>query len=408
MYGPRGAVASGLLSLLVAMEASDGTIDAYPDGDVGPLGRLAGSLRDRLLDVVGPDEIVERLDVNAVLERVDIDEVLERVNVNRLLARVDVDRLLARIDIDTLLSRVEPDVLIARTDINVLLARVDLNRLLARVDLDGVIAQVDVEHVVRRAGIEEIVAESTSGLAERTLDLLRRQLLGLDVVATRAVMRVLSRDVRALPSRPVALLRDGDPSPSMSAPTAPTDDVTGQYAGPVTRSVAFLLDMFLSGGAFTVVSGALGSALRSVGAAFDGSSGRGAMLGAAAVVWLFVYWWASTAVTGRTPGMALVGLRVVARSGAPMSGRRAFLRVVTLPLSVGLFGVGLLVMLVDPERRALHDLLAGSTVVFDWGGRSATLPTPLAQWLEHHEVPSSVASSSRAPGGESAGAGRQR
>ena len=141
--------------------------------------------------------------------------------------------------------------------------------------------------------------------------------------------------------------------------------------------------MFLAGGVFTVVSGALGSALRAAGAANDGGSGRGLVFGAAAVAWLFVYWWASIAVTGHTPGMALVGLRVVTRSGAPMSGRRAFLRVVMLPLSVGLFGVGLLVMLVDPERRALHDLVAGSTVVFDWGDRSVTLPTPLAQWLEH-------------------------
>lgn len=360
-----------------------------------------------MLDVVGPDEIVERLDVNAVLARVDLEEVLERVDIDAVLARVDLNRLLARVDIDALLSRIEPDVLIARTDINVLLAHVDLNRLLARVDLNGVIAQVDVEHVVRRARIPEIVAESTSGLAERTLDLLRRQLLGLDVVATRAVMRVLSRDVRALPSAPVALARDGVLSPSMPVPTAPTDDVTGQYAGPVTRLVAFLVDMFLAGGAFTVVSGALGSALRAAGAANDGGSGRGVMFGAAAVAWLFVYWWASTAVTGHTPGMALVGLRVVTRSGAPMSGRRAFLRVVMLPLSVGLFGVGLLVMLVDPERRALHDMVAGSTVVYDWGGRSATLPTPLAHWLEHHDVPTDAAINPRAPGAGSAGAGHR-
>jgi uncharacterized RDD family membrane protein YckC len=406
MRDPRGAVAIGLLSLLVAIEASDRATDSHAHGDMGPLGRLAGSLRDRLLDVVGPDDIVERLDVNAVLARVDLEEVLERVDINALLARVDVNRLLAGVDIDALLSRIEPDALFARVDIDVLLARIDLNHLLARVDLDRVIAQVDVEHVVRRAGIPDIVAESTSSLAERTLDLLRRQLLGVDVVATRAVMRVLSRDVRALPSTPVALAREGVLSPSMPAPTAPTDDVTGQYAGPVTRLVAFLVDMFLAGGAFTVVSGALGSALRAVGAIDDGS-GRGVMFGTAAVAWLFIYWWASTAVTGHTPGMALVGLRVVARFGAPMSGRRAFLRVVMLPLSVGLFGLGLLVMLVDPERRALHDVVAGSTVVYDWGGRSATLPTPLAHWLEHHDVPTDAAINPRAPGAGSAGAGHR-
>jgi hypothetical protein len=39
---------------------------------------------------------------------------------------------------------------------------------------------------------------------------------------------------------------------------------------------------------------------------------------------------------------------------------------------------------VDRERRALHDLLAGSSVVYDWGGRPAEMPSPLARWIEVH------------------------
>jgi hypothetical protein len=146
--------------------------DSHHRGDIGPLGRLAGSLRDRMLDVVGPDEIVERLDVNAVLDRVDIETAL---------ARVDIDRLLAR------LTSMRSS------------TRVDINRLLDRVDVDAVMDRVDVERLVQRAGIPDTVAESTGSVAETALDMLRRQLLGLDVALTRAIMRILSRDEHSLP-----------------------------------------------------------------------------------------------------------------------------------------------------------------------------------------------------------------
>lgn len=381
------AVAVIVLWLLAATDESA----AFHDGavrheDPGPLGRLAGSLRDRMLDVVGPDEIVERLDVNAVLERVDIDTTLERVDVNALLERVDVNRLLARVDVDAVLARVDPDLLLARVDVGALLDRVDLNRLLARVDVDAVIDQVDVERVVRRAGIPEIVAESTGSVFESTLDLVRRQLLGLDVVATRGVMRLLSRDEHSLPAGPEALVGDGGPTHSMPVPNAPTTDVTGHYAGGVTRLVAFVVDVVLAVGSFTIGSGALSATLRTAGVPVDDLTGGGVLVAVAWVLWLLAYWWATTAVAGRTPGMALVGLRIVTREGLPVSGRRAFLRVLVMPLSFLLFGLGLLGIVFDAQRRALHDLIAGTAVVYDWGDRTATMPTPLARWLAQREA----------------------
>lgn len=384
-----------LLLLALAVDDPTATSDDSRHDDRGPFGRLAGSLRDRMLDVVGPDEIVDRLDVNAVLERVDVDTTLDRVDVNALLERVDVNRLLARVDVDALLTRVEPDVLLDRVDVHALLDRVDIDRLLARVDIDAVIDRVDVERVVRRAGIPEIVADSTTSIAASTLDLVRRQLLGLDVVATRAVMRVLSRDEHSLPAGPQALVGDGGPTHSMPVPTAPTPDVAGHYAGGVTRLAAFAIDITLALGSFTIASGALSSVLWTAGAAANGSSGGGALLGISTVLWLFTYWWASTAVTGRTPGMAIVGLRIVTRVGLPVSGRRAFVRVLAMPLSFLLFGAGLLGIVFDRERRALHDVIAGTSVVYDWGDRSATMPTPLAQWLARRDAPVDPPASAR-------------
>jgi len=372
-----------LLWVLVALDG----VAPGDSGVGGRLGRLAGSMRDRMLDVVGPDEIVERLDVNAMLDRVDVAAVVDRVDINRLLDRVDINRLLDRVDINPLLDRVDVDALLDRADVNRILDRVDPDRLLARVDVDAFMDRVDVERLVQRAGIPEIVAESTGSVAESALDLLRRQLLALDVVLTRGAMRLRGRDDASLPAGPTALAGDGGPTHSMPVPYAPVNDVTGHYAGAVTRVAAHVMDMLIAGTVFTVASGALLSALRTVGVAIDDFDRTGVLFIGSLVLWLFLYWWAGTAVAGRTPGMAIVGLRIVSRVGEPLSGGHAFVRVLTLPLSLVLLGLGLLGIVLDRERRALHDVVAGSTVVYDWGDRMATMPTPLARWLAQHAAP---------------------
>ena len=282
---------------------------------------------------------------------------------------------------------VGPNEIVERLDVNHLLDRADPDRLLARVDVDAVMDRIDVERLVQRAGIPDIVAESTGSVAESALDLMRRQLLGLDVVMTRGAMGVLGRDDASLPAGPTTLAGDGGPSHSLPVPYAPVNDVTGHYAGPVTRLVAHAIDTAIAGAAFTVASGALLSALRTIGVPIEDFDRTGVLFIGSLALWVFVYWWASTAVAGRTPGMAIVGLRIVSRAGEPLSGRRAFLRVLTLPLSLVLLGLGLLGIVFDRERRALHDLIAGSTVVYDWGDRMATLPTPLARWLAQHAAP---------------------
>jgi uncharacterized RDD family membrane protein YckC len=371
----RVAAAVRLLTLLATIDGEAPATDGADRRPAGPFGWLAESLRDRVLDVVDPDEIVERLDINAVLERVDIETVL---------TRIDIDRLLARVDVNAVLERVDPDLLLAHVDLDAVLARVDVNAVLERVDVDAVIARVDLERLVQRAGIPDIVAESTTSLLERTLDVVRRQLLGVDVVLARAITRLLARDQRSLPAGPAALVGDEGPTHALPMPGAPTGDVNGHYAGAVTRLAAFVIDVALAVGSFTIVSGTLGSVLRTVGI---GARVGGAAFSAATLAWLFAYWWPSTAVAGRTPGMAIVGLRIVTRAGAPLSGRRAFVRVLTLPLSFVLFGLGLLCIVLDRERRALHDMIAGSAVVYDWGDRMATMPTPLARWLERRAAP---------------------
>ena len=101
----------------------------------------------------------------------------------------------------------------------------------------------------------------------------------------------------------------------------------------------------------------------------------------AASLWLFLYWWVSIAVAGKTIGKALLGLRVVSRDGAILTSARSALRAVSLPFSYLLFGLGFLGIVFGRERRALHDVVAGSAVVYDWGPRTAELPTPISAYL---------------------------
>ena len=64
---------------------------------------------------------------------------------------------------------------------------------------------------------------------------------------------------------------------------------------------------------------------------------------------------------------------VVRADGAIAEPRRGVVRALVFPLSFLLFGLGFLGILVQRERRALHDLIAGSAVVYAWDARAARL-----------------------------------
>ncbi len=156
--------------------------------------------------------------------------------------------------------------------------------------------------------------------------------------------------------------------------------VTGHYAGPVTRLGAFAVDAFIVTGAYSLAVAGFSFVTRLVGG--GNVTLHGWVWAAFLVLTAFFYSWASLAIAGRTPGKVLVGLRVVTRQGQPIQGRQAFVRTVSLPLSFLVLGLGLLGIVFGREHRALHDLIAGTSVVYDWGDRPAELPSPLSRFLE--------------------------
>ena len=71
--------------------------------------------------------------------------------------------------------------------------------------------------------------------------------------------------------------------------------------------------------------------------------------------------------------MAILGMRVVCADGRIVDPWRGVVRALVFPLSFLLFGLGFLGILVGREHRALHDVIAGTTVVYSWDARSARL-----------------------------------
>ena len=147
----------------------------------------------------------------------------------------------------------------------------------------------------------------------------------------------------------------------------------GHYAGIVTRFVAFVIDvitivvLFALGG--LVLEYVLTVMLREPVQLSEARIVSIVALG----VWAFLYFAHPLAVSGRTFGMAVVGVRVVRADGSDLGTRRAVVRVLALPLSFLLLCFGILLIALRADRRALHDLIAGSAVVYAWDARAARL-----------------------------------
>lgn len=163
--------------------------------------------------------------------------------------------------------------------------------------------------------------------------------------------------------------------------------VTGRFAGSVSRLAAFAIDSFAIVVLYGVIVGVIAFTVRLVtGYEINTDETANAWWLLGYILWAFLYFWISTAITGRTFGKWLIGTRIVERDGSPLRGRSAFIRVLTLPLSFLIFGLGFVGIVIGEEHRALHDVFAGTVVVYDWGDRPAEMPAPLTRFLNRREA----------------------
>jgi uncharacterized RDD family membrane protein YckC len=73
----------------------------------------------------------------------------------------------------------------------------------------------------------------------------------------------------------------------------------------------------------------------------------------------FVMW----ALRGQSLGMVAVRIEVTDRDGEPLPSSRALVRALVWPLSILPLAIGAIPVLFDEERRALHDMVAGTVVL---------------------------------------------
>jgi uncharacterized RDD family membrane protein YckC len=153
------------------------------------------------------------------------------------------------------------------------------------------------------------------------------------------------------------VLADPQPQPRAAVPPA--------YAGLVTRTLAFALDVAIID-VVALVTGAIVALGLSALDIPDKVMTVLTVAGAAiTVLWSIGYLAWFWSASGQTPGDRVLGLRVLrASTGEPISFGRAVVRVFALLLSALPFCFGFVMILFDDRRRALHDRIVHTVVVY--------------------------------------------
>ena len=141
--------------------------------------------------------------------------------------------------------------------------------------------------------------------------------------------------------------------------------VVPDYAGLATRTLAFGADALIINATVWFVAAVVGIGLSLLGVPEDVLKVLAAIGAVVALAWAIGYFAFFWSANGQTPGSRMLGIRVLgAGSAEPPRAGRSLVRVLALPLSAIPLCAGFLMILVDGRRRALHDRIAGTVVVY--------------------------------------------
>ncbi len=172
---------------------------------------------------------------------------------------------------------------------------------------------------------------------------------------------------------------------SVRASAIPTpENLQAQYAGFFTRAIAFVIDILIINVSVIITSALLMlvfSFFESIMSITPGELGDwmsnvsvravnfSAVILLLVMAWLYpvIFWM----INGQTVGKRIMGLRVVRMDGKKMTFLGGLLRVLGYWLSAIVFFVGFLWVLFSNDRRAWHDKLAGTCVIYSWDARGS-------------------------------------
>ena len=161
--------------------------------------------------------------------------------------------------------------------------------------------------------------------------------------------------------------------PTAETPIVARENLQGHYAGFASRFAAFVVDMVVITGAFMLVLAAINFAASILtGKDIDFNKGNLWVI-IAYVIWAFIYFAQSWEAGRQDRRHGAVRRAGRARRWRRRGGRRAIVRTLAFPLSFLILGLGFLGILLGDQRRALHDVIAGTAVVYSWDARAARL-----------------------------------
>jgi uncharacterized RDD family membrane protein YckC len=222
--------------------------------------------------------------------------------------------------------------------------------------------------------IQEIVEAQSLGIVDEGIEEMRERTVTADMVLERPVRSLFRRAPRSdipPPDLEAAHLR----RPQGITPQALEKTLFGYYAGIGSRFLALAVDLVLIAVLIAISIWFVTTALSLLGVqrfyqdlidsmGFDVVSvAISSFLGSAIVFCYAVILWS---LNGRTLGMALMGLKVVAPDGSHISVWRALVRVIMFFISAILFFLGFLWVLGDDRRQGWHDKVAGTFVIYAW------------------------------------------
>jgi uncharacterized RDD family membrane protein YckC len=141
------------------------------------------------------------------------------------------------------------------------------------------------------------------------------------------------------------------------------------YAGFVTRAIAFAIDVALVDLAAAAVAIVVGLGISALDVPDVVVTVAIAVGGVAFLAWWVGYFTMFWSTTGQTPGARVMGIRVVcARGGGALRPGAAVVRLGGMVLAALPFFAGFLLILVDDRRRGLQDRLARTLVEYVPGG----------------------------------------
>jgi len=208
----------------------------------------------------------------------------------------------------------------------------------AEIQLDDLVDELLARPEFRAALMNAVGSEATHDLIKQALE-----------QQTSSAAGDLARALRGQ-----ALALDG--RVEVRRPPAPP-----QYGGVATRAIALVTDAALIGVVGVSIS-AMATLIASLVGTLRPAWLVGLILAAGWSVLSVVYFAGFWSLVGATPGMRLMHVRVRGPRGEPLSFWRSVARVVGLALAIIPCFAGFIPALFDGRRRALPDLIAGTTV----------------------------------------------